>query len=638
MRHSSLFFAIAIAISGAARADTVTFIPLQTQAVKVTKISGNGAYAVGAISYTAGFRWTASTGEEVLLPEMDAAQGINNDGTIAGAVPVNGGQNNNGDDLGAYDAIGGTPFQLTSPLQADSTGYDISDDGTVVGLSFGHVSVGPAVAFVWTAAAGMTALPVNRPATYSRANVISADGHVIAGWNDQANGSRTAVIWQDRVPLDVVDGSGNPVGEADGISPNGKYVVGSGGWRRNLVTGVVDQLPGMDFAFGVTDDGKTVVGNAGFFSTTYPQRAALIWQEGIGTIKLVDYLTAHGVTLPAGWEPNLAGGFAGISGNGTLMGGWSFGPNNNSGFIVKIVPDEIFADGYDFNPPTVTLKFAPTTAIAQGAPSTLTIELDNPFRDNATLTQDFVDQLPFGLVVASTPNASTTCTSGNLDAYADYDSVTLHAGATIPAGASCSITVQVTTNTAGDYTDVIPPGSLVTSTGNNVAAASASLHVLPPGGNGVVHSATLNHDLVNSGNGSTLNIITGQIDDTGPYTGPWDFNFYGGGSLGFWAVSTYSDAYAVDASDNIAVMQVGDTVGPASTFDGTNNAAATLWTAGADGYVGVRFTCDGRELYPVATGYCYGYLHLTTTATTGYPATLVSYSYDGDGNAITITP
>ena len=369
MRTSLLFAAIAVAITGVAQADTVTFIELQTAGVQISKISGNGAYAVGGIYDTAAYRWTASTGAEELIPEMHVSNGINNAGTISGAVPLNGGSNNDGDDLGAFAPIGSAPVQLTGllPQFSNASGYDIADDGTVVGLAYEHAYSGDAVAFVWTAAEGMVALPVNRPDNSSRANAISADGHVIIGWNDQDDGSRTAVVWQDRVPTDVLDPEGDPVGEASGVSSNGKYVVGSqyedshgnfGSWRLNVATGAMDMLPNMGFAFGISNDGKTAVGANGFFDT--PPRAALIWREGIGTMTLVDYLAEQGVSVPAGWDPGLAGGFGAISGDASLMGGWSFGPlGGNQSYLVHVERDGIFADGFDDTPTAVSNTFAP---------------------------------------------------------------------------------------------------------------------------------------------------------------------------------------------------------------------------------------------------------------------------------------
>ena len=640
--RTSLFIAIAAAVSGVAQADTVTFVELQTPEVQITKISGNGAYAVGSIFNTAGYRWTASTGAEELITELNGANGINNAGTIAGSVGVNGGSEGGGDDLGAYAPIGMLPVLLTNPLQDNSAPYDIADDGTVVGLSFQHAFAGTASAFVWTAAEGMVALPVNRPANFSRANAISADGPVIIGWNDQDSGNRTAVIWRDRVATDVLDPQGEVVGEASGVSANGKYVVGSnyvdaegnmGSWRLNLATNDMELVPDMSFAFGVSNDGKTVLGASGFFDT--PPRAALIWQQGIGTQLLTDYLTAQGVSVPAGWDPDLAGGLGAISGDGTLMGGWSFGPSNAiQSYLIHTVRDRLFSDGFDGMPMEVSKTFAPTQVIASGPASTLSIVLNNPAASPATLTADLVDSFPAGLVVAPTPAASTTC-SGTLVAAAGSGSVTLQTGAVIPADSYCRITVPVTSSTPDDYVNVIPAGALATDVGTNPAAASATLTVIPPGNNGIVNSQLLNHPIVTTGDGTSLNMITGAIDDNGPIEGNWDFNFYNFNGFGLWVVPTYDPAFVVDGNGDAIVMQPGDTIGPASTF-ASEVGTAPEWLAGTDGYVGVRFNCDGRQTYPVATTVCYGYVHFTTTATNGFPATLIDYSYDGDGNAITI--
>ena len=78
-----LFTAIALALGGLAHADTYSLIPMRTQGVKLGKVSGNGAYAVGGIFATAGFRWTAADGKEELITTMDSALGINNLGTLA---------------------------------------------------------------------------------------------------------------------------------------------------------------------------------------------------------------------------------------------------------------------------------------------------------------------------------------------------------------------------------------------------------------------------------------------------------------------------------------------------------------------------------------------------------------------------
>jgi hypothetical protein len=354
MRVLLLSATLSLALCGAANASG-TFTALQTPNLTITKLSSSGEYAVGSTFAPAGFRWTASTGAEEILPDLNVAMGINNTGTISGAIPEDGGVGNGGRDLGAYQKVGATPSLLTDPLQTNSNGYDIADDGTVVGLSFGDDFVGPAVAFAWTMDEGMIALPVNRPDTYSRANAISADGHVIAGWNDQDDGFRTGVIWQDRVPMDVVDDDGLPVGEAGAVSADGTFVVGSfytdidgntGAWRWSAETGV-ELIPVMPFAFGVSANGNTVVGNTGFFDN--PPRAAMIWRKGIGTMLLADYLAEQGIEVPDGWD--LSGGLTAISADRRTLGGWGTGPLGTQSYIIHIDgPDAIFADGFDGAP------------------------------------------------------------------------------------------------------------------------------------------------------------------------------------------------------------------------------------------------------------------------------------------------
>jgi hypothetical protein len=352
MRVLLLSATLSLVLCGAAQASG-TFIALQTPNATITKISSNGAYAGGGTFDPAGFRWTASTGVEEVLPELNICNGINNSGTLSGSIPENGGSANGGRDLGAFLAVGGTASQLTDMLQTNSDGYDIADDGTVVGLSFGDNFVGPAVAFVWTAAEGMTALPVNRPANYSRANVISADSHVIAGWNDQDDGFRTAVVWQDRVPVDIVDGDGLMVGEADGINADGSFVVGAsytdidgntGAWRWSANTGGIILIPQMTFAFGVSLDGNTIVGSTGFFDD--PPNAPMIWRKNVGTMSLADYLAEQGITVPDGWD--LSGALDAMSGDAKLLGGWAYGPLGAQSYIIRIDrPDPIFANGFD---------------------------------------------------------------------------------------------------------------------------------------------------------------------------------------------------------------------------------------------------------------------------------------------------
>ena len=280
--------------------------------------------------------------------------------------------------------------------------------------------------------------------------------------------------------------------------------------------------------------------------------------------------------------------------------------------------------------PSVAKSFTPTS-VAVDTDATATITLTNPNAAAITLSADLVDVLPAGLVASA---ASTTC--GGTASFT-AGTLTLAAGATIPAG-SCTLTGTVQAAAAGSNVNTIDVGDLQTNAGSNAASADATLTVTGGGSNGIYHSPQLNHAIVASTDGTSLNLVLGTFDDTGPISGAWDLNFWAsGGALRFWSVSTYSNRFVLSGT-TVAALHAGDTVGPSSTFQTSSGSGTPVaeWLAGTNAYAGFKFNCDGRLANPVAGTVCYGYVHITTTATTGFPATVVEYSYDGDGNPITI--
>lgn len=120
---------------------------------------------------------------------------------------------------------------------------------------------------------------------------------------------------------------------------------------------------------------------------------------------------------------------------------------------------------------TSSKRFSPTSITAGGV-SRLTITLTNNNTSVATLAAAFVDTLPTGVVVASTSNAVTSC-SGTVTAVAGSSTVSLAAGATIPAGAPgvCTVAVDVTAAAAGSYVNKLP----VLSTDKTATAAPADV-------------------------------------------------------------------------------------------------------------------------------------------------------------------
>ena len=124
--------------------------------------------------------------------------------------------------------------------------------------------------------------------------------------------------------------------------------------------------------------------------------------------------------------------------------------------------------------PQLDKSFSPATVEA-GHASTLTFTITNTSELAAKDGWSFTDALPSGLVV-TTPAASTTCPSGVVTAAAGASSV--HVTGDLNAGmASCTVTVNVTSYTAGAYTN---DASNVTETGLNPPGSTMVTFTTPP--------------------------------------------------------------------------------------------------------------------------------------------------------------
>jgi hypothetical protein len=129
--------------------------------------------------------------------------------------------------------------------------------------------------------------------------------------------------------------------------------------------------------------------------------------------------------------------------------------------------------------PTINKSFSPDTVTNIPATSTLTLTLGNTNLVPIYLIQALTDNFQAGLKV-STPNGlSGTCTTiaGNtVTATAGSTFLSLNDGFKIPAG-GCTVSVNVTANSAGSYTNTIAAGALKTFVGDNANAASSTLVV-----------------------------------------------------------------------------------------------------------------------------------------------------------------
>jgi len=142
-------------------------------------------------------------------------------------------------------------------------------------------------------------------------------------------------------------------------------------------------------------------------------------------------------------------------------------------------------------PPTFTKVFSPN-AVAVGGISTLTFTVDNGASVLAATGLAFTDDLPAGLEVAATPNASNTC-GGTVTAMPGAGVVSLGGGA-VAAGDSCTVQVDVVAtaegifvNTTGDLTSSLGTSGPATDTldavaGDFVALKSFRTEPVLPGG------------------------------------------------------------------------------------------------------------------------------------------------------------
>ena len=129
----------------------------------------------------------------------------------------------------------------------------------------------------------------------------------------------------------------------------------------------------------------------------------------------------------------------------------------------------------------------------------------------------------------------------------------------------------------------------------------------------------------NTTTGLYFNWLTQAACTSGCTASQYTFNPYGSSALiFFWSVAPGS-ACVWDGT-SCSILTSGATIGPASSFGSGNSAN---YVAGnSTGYLGFVFDNGGTPNY--------GYASFTTTAGTGYPATLVEYWYDNTGAAIVI--
>ena len=259
-----------------------------------------------------------------------------------------------------------------------------------------------------------------------------------------------------------------------------------------------DTLMIQNAGFSKSFDGPTVAGGTAVITFTIEDLVG----GGLSGLGFTDDLDAALTGLVATGLPrvDVCGSGSTLTGTSVLsLTGGSVGGGGSCSFNVTVqapaatapgtfvnTTSDLFASGLavadpataplDVEPPPTFAKVFAPDVIATTEISTLTFTVDNSASAVAATGLDFTDNLPAGVTVASPGNASTTCAGGTLTATSGTG-VIVYTGGTVAAGVSCTVSVDVTSGTAGSYVNTT--GDLTSASGNSGTAAD-TLTVEPP--------------------------------------------------------------------------------------------------------------------------------------------------------------
>jgi hypothetical protein len=167
------------------------------------------------------------------------------------------------------------------------------------------------------------------------------------------------------------------------------------------------------------------------------------------------------------------------------------------------------------------------------------------------------------------------------------------------------------------------------------AAALAGVAAPVADANAVVVTTVASIPVPNTFAGVYINFLNGATGITPAAVPGWDFGPYGGGTtVNFFWPSTpaaSSGGVASATAGPYSLLAPGAVISGASTFAVTTVSAATVpfQTTGPH-ILGFRFYNEATSAIN------YGYLTMTNTAPSGFPATITGWSYENSGGAITV--
>ncbi len=311
-------------------------------------VSASGSVVVGSLNTGGGFYWMPTTG--VIYTGGLGATGVSRDGrTIVGEAVSDRRVIEAAIWLRASEWRTLGSFASAAPCGLEfSSATDTTRDGkVVVGLARNGCTL--AHAFRWEESTGMVDLGSTVPGRSSMALAVSADGQVVAGYQDRADGFRQGARWAGGAQQ-LLAADGGPVGSANAVNGDGSILVGrvcspvidlnQSAWIWTSAGGVqclpVPKLrvsPGPKIigdARATSDDGSVIGGSQNVGGST--DSDAVIWIDRQPAY-LKDFLQANGI--PDAFKTWInTGTITGISPDGRILVGWGAALGGYRGYIV----------------------------------------------------------------------------------------------------------------------------------------------------------------------------------------------------------------------------------------------------------------------------------------------------------------
>ncbi len=362
--------------------------------------------------------------------------------------------------------------------------------------------------------------------------------------------------------LTIGNPAGNPAGTLTGVAVTDTYPAAI--TNRTPANPAVSCTSGSSGSFTGGANGGSTIGFTG----------GNILPGGSCTVT-VDVTSTTNITTP---------GHQNTTGNVTSVNGGTGGVAT-AGLIVRA----------SVVPPVITKVFSPDVLPVNGV-STLIFTIKNPNGTSTLFDVNFTDTYPAGLVNAATPNVNSNCdqvaggAAATFGGAAGGNTIGLPTGSTpndMPANSTCTVTVDVTSTTAGTYNNNTTPVMAVEAfflTGNT---ASDTITFFASGA-------------------ALLTVVKSSLVFSDPFNGTTNPRRIPGSFVTYNIVTTNSGAGAVN--NNSVVMTdpipantdlfVGDLAGagsgPVTFVDGTPGSGLTYtFTSLASTTDDVSFSSDG---------------------------------------------